>query len=208
MRRLGVGGGGGGERPVRAQIVVAFVVALTLVAVPLYLMRNPAKTPKQDDAGASDAAAPLISSRPIEQADAGKKPERITLGEPERIRCGAGLRGGHEGSLCDRLPALEEALTQAIKKSEVCAPKVKDVGSINFVLRVDFNQKTLNVFPGASGDWRGPQARRAAECVERAIRRPDWSTVVHQYRHYTIAILARYLPESALVDPTAPPRFD
>jgi hypothetical protein len=210
VRRLGVGGGGGGDRPVRAQIVVALVVVLTLVAVPLYLMRKPSVSPKAvPDAGAESAPAPLVSSRPVETADAGKPPERLKLGAPQRVRCGASSRGRQEGSLCDQLAVMEDVLAKAIRDSEPCAPKVKQAGSINYVLTVDFDQRKLHVFPGASGDFRGPQARRAAACVKRALTRPDWDAVRHQYRHYSIAILATYLPESAVLPvPGAPPKFD
>jgi hypothetical protein len=195
---------------VRAQIVVALVVALTLVAVPLYLMRKPSVSPPaKADAGAENALPPLVSSRPVEPVDAGKPPERLKLGTPQRVRCGASPRGRQEGSLCDQLVVMEELLAKAIRDAESCAPKVKQGGSINYVLTVDFDQRKLHVFPGASGDFRGPQARRAAACVKRALARPDWDAVRHQYRHYSIAILATYLPESAVMPvPGAPPKFD
>jgi len=57
----------------------------------------------------------------------------------------------------------------------------------------------LHLFPGASGGWRGKQARRAISCVKRAFAAPDWTTIQHQYRFYTIAVLATYVP------PNAPP---
>src|SRR5262245_61189930 len=88
LRRLGVRGGGS-ERPVRAQIIVALVVVLALVAVPLYLVRHPNPEKKSAvDAGAP-SAAPSASARAPELVDAGKPPERIRLGPPQRVRCGA-----------------------------------------------------------------------------------------------------------------------
>lgn len=193
----------------RAQIVVALVVALTLVAVPLYLMRKPSvREPVKPDAGAEASANPALSSKPVDTADAGKPPERVKLGPPQRVRCGASPKARQEGSLCDQLPVFEEALAKAIRESESCAPRVKQPGTINYVLTIDFDQRKLHVFPGASGDLRGPQARRATACVKRALPRPDWDGIRHQYRHYGIAILATYLPESALSVSGAPPKFD
>lgn len=93
--------------------------------------------------------------------------------------------------MCDSLPAFEEALKQAILSNEGCAPKSKLKGSINYVLTVDFTRKKLHIFPGASGEWRGKQARRATSCVQSALKVPDWN-VPHQYRYYAIAILATY----------------
>lgn len=207
-RRLGVGRGGGGQRPVRAQIVIALVVALTLVAVPLYLMRRPAPTSRAEaDAGVEPTAQPLVTARPVAEADAGKPPERLKLAPAQRVRCGASARAGQEGSLCDRLAVFEEALAKAIRDSESCAPKVKQPGTINYVLTVDFASRALHVFPGASGEFKGPQARRATACVKRALPRPDWDAVPHQYRHYTLAILATYYPEASVPTPGSGPTF-
>jgi len=49
-----------------------------------------------------------------------------------------------------------------------------------------------NLFPGKSGKWRGPQARRAIQCVLRGFPPVDLATVSHQYGYYAIAILAVY----------------
>jgi hypothetical protein len=102
------------------------------------------------------------------------------------------------------LGPFEEALKRAIIASEDCAPKAKVKGSINFVLTVDFTSKKLHVFPGASGEWRGRQARRATTCVNSALKVSDWN-IPHQYRFYAIAILATYAgpPGSALLPPPA-----
>lgn len=208
-RRLGTGSAGGRERPVRAQIVVAFVVALTLVAVPLYLMRRPAsESVPAPDAGVDAGLPALVTSRPVESADAGKPPERIKLGPPERVRCGAGRRGGQQGTLCDKLPVLEEALAKAIRDSEKCAPRTRQAGSINHVMTVDFERRALHVFPGASGDFRGPQARRTTACVKRALPNLEWDSIRHQYKHYTIAILATYSPPAAAAPPDGAPKFE
>lgn len=207
LRRLGVRAGSG-ERPVRAQLIVALVVVLALVAVPLYLVRHPGPSKKAvADAGAP-SAAPAASTRPPELVDAGKPPERIRLGPVQRVRCGAGPKGGQEGNLCDQLASLEEALTKTIRESASCAPRLKEAGSINYVLTVDFTRKNLHVFPGASGDHRGPQARKAATCIKRALPKPEWEGIRHQFRHYTLAVMTTYLPESAVLNPTAPPKFD
>jgi hypothetical protein len=207
LRRLGVGASS--DRPLRAQIVVALVVALALAAVPMYLMRRPnAQQGARAEASAQSSALPLPSAAPVPVAEAKKPPERLKLGPPQRVRCGNGRGNQLEGSACDQLAGIEEALAKAIRESESCAPRVKQHGSLNYVLTVDFVDKKLHVFPGASGDFRGPQARRATECVKRALPKPDWAAMPHQFQRYTIAILATYLPESALRDPNAPPSFE
>ncbi len=209
LRRLGVGGsGGGGDRPLRAQLIVALVVGLVLLAVPLYLWRRPSGTenaPKDagaaSDAGAaaSDADAPALAS-----VDAGPVSDRVKLGNVLRVKCGASARGGQEGGLCDRLPFFEDQLTRAIRDNVDCAPKANKEGSINYVLTVDFRARKVHVFPGQSGSWRGPAARKAAACVKRALSAPDWAGLTHQHKYYSLAVLATYPVPPPASAPAAP----
>src|SRR5450755_1000261 len=197
-RRLGVGSGGR-DRPLRAQIVVALVVVCILIAVPLYLLRRPggksAAVPSASaalDAGKAPLALPPGAA--VTPLDAGKPPERLRVAAVQRVRCGASAGGGHEGNVCDGVPSFEEALSKAVRENPDCAPKANEQGTVNYVLTVDFQRKSLHLFPGASGSWRGKQARRAVTCVKHAFVQPDWTTIQHQYRFYTIAVLATYFP--------------
>jgi hypothetical protein len=195
VRRLGVGSSGGGDRPLRAQVIVALVCTAMLIAVPLYLLRKPSTktTASVPSASSAPSAGPLSApAAPAASAAAPVSPPRLTLGTVQKVRCGASAAATpNEGTLCDSLPAFEEALKKAILSSEDCAPKPKAKGSINYVLNIDFVRKKLHVFPGASGEWRGKQARRATSCVENAVKVSEWA-VPHQYRFYAIAILANY----------------
>lgn len=205
LRRLGVGGGGGGDRPFRAQLVVALVVGLVLLAVPLYLWRRPSGTENApvDGGVATDAGAQAVGSAlpTVPGADAGEV-ERVKVGSVQRIKCGASSRGRQDGNLCDRLPFFEEQLVRGIKDNVDCAPKTGKEGNINFVLSVDFTARKVHVFPGASGGWKGPSARKAAACVKRALSAPDWAGIPHQHKYYSIAVLATY---PAPAPPSAPP---
>lgn len=208
-RRLGVGSSTR-DRPLRAQIVVALVAAIILIAVPLYLLRRPggksaARPGASAGLDAGLAPAPQSSAGPaLSQLDAGKPIERLRVGPLQHVRCGASAGGGHEGNLCDSVPFFEEALSKAVRESPDCAPKLNEAGTVNYVLTVDFQRKALHLFPGASGQWRGKQARRAINCVKRAFVAPDWSNTQHQYRFYTIAVLATYLPVNGGVPSVAP----
>jgi hypothetical protein len=200
LRRLGVGSSGGNGRPLRAQLVVALVVLLVLVAIPLYLWRRPAASDASSSASVSAAvASALPSSLPsLTAVDAGVVQERVRLGVPQRVRCGSSARAkGREGPVCDQLSYFEEALKRAIRENVDCAPRSKVEGSINFVLRVDFAGKRLHLFPGASGQWKGAQARRATKCAMRSLGAPQWQSVQHQDSYYEIAILATYPPRGA-----------
>jgi hypothetical protein len=198
-RRLGVGSGGR-DRPLRAQIVVALVVVCILIAVPLYLLRRPGgKSGTAPSASAlldaGKAPAPATSAgTAITPLDAGKPPERLRVAAVQRVRCGASAGGGHEGNVCDSVPTFEEALSKAVRENPDCSPKANEQGTVNYVLTIDFSKKSLHLFPGASGSWHGKQARRAVNCVKRAFVQPDWTTIQHQYRFYTIAALGTYFP--------------
>ena len=127
LRRLGVGGSGsGGDRPLRAQIVVALVIVLMLIAVPLYLWRRPSASDHAaaDHSAAAGSATPAASVIPgLVAFDAGRALERVRLAAPQRVKCGTSAGRGQEGSLCDSLPYLEEALAKAIRENADCAPK-------------------------------------------------------------------------------------
>lgn len=207
FRRLGVGGPGrGGDRPLRAQLVIALVAGLILLAVPLYLWRRPGSVVEASaSASAAPSAAPAVEVVALE-AGAG---EPVELGPVQRVKCAAspGARG-QEGSLCDALPFFDDALAKAIKATFDCAPRTGKDGTLNYVLTVDFASKRVTVFAGASGQWRGPQAKRAVKCVEGALPKPPWSTIQHQYRYYRLAILARYPAPGTASVPGGGPVFD
>ncbi len=205
VRRLGVGSSGSGDRPLRAQVVVGLVCAAMLIAVPLYLVRKPST--KSASALASASASAGLGPQAVPKASAAAIPTsapRLTLGPVQKVRCGASSSASpNEGSMCDSLAPFEEALRKAILASEDCAPKAKIKGTINYVLTIDFPRKKLHVYPGASGDWRGRQARRATKCVESALKVSDWN-VPHQYRFYALAILATYAGPPGSEPLTAP----
>lgn len=189
LKRLGVGGGGG-DRPIRAQLVVVSVGVLLLVAIPLYVLRKPSVSDGEHPSASGSMAAPALIRT---QLDAGTPQTEVELEPVQRVKCSAAAnREGNEGNLCDRLIPLEEALARAIKSTTDCAPKTGKEGTINYVLTVNFSKNRLNVFPGASGQWKGPQAKAAAKCVLAAMPEVQWDSLPHRYRYYMMAVMARY----------------
>lgn len=208
VRRLGVGSSGGGDRPLRAQVIVALVCAAMLVAVPLYLWRKPSlkgpSAPPARPSASGSAAGPGSMAAPAASvASAPAPPPRLTLGAVQKVRCGNSASASNEAALCDTLGPFEQALERAVLASEDCAPKGKLKGSINYVLTIDFPHKKLHVFPGASGEWRGKQARRAASCVAAAMKVDNWA-IPHQFRVYAIAVLATYAGQQSTLPPLLP----
>jgi hypothetical protein len=199
LRRLGTAGSGGGDRPIKAQLIVALVALIILLAVPLYLWRRPSIHANLQDAGAPAPSASAPSPQVVASVSPPTpfQPERVRINPLQRVRCGASRTRASSGVTCDALPALEHALIEAISQTIDCAPKGAKEGSINHVLEVDFAHKILHVFPGKSGDWHGPSARRATKCVERALGKPDFSAMPHAHAYYALAVLATYPSSSA-----------
>ena len=182
--------GTSGERPIRAQVVVASALALVLVAVPLYLLRRPSSS---SPASTADALVPGFGGVIRAEQDAGAPSTDVLLGPLQRVRCGPSpTQTTGEGGLCDALPSLEMALRQSIQSNVDCVPRAGKEGSINYVLEIDFSSNRLNVFAGKSGTWRGSRARKATTCVLRSLPPLPWTEIVHQHQYYAIAILATY----------------
>src|SRR5262245_1995939 len=85
-RRLGVGGGpGGGEKLLRAQLLIAIVFGFTVLAVLLYLWRRPSGTEHAEHDGAaaasaSAAPAPVILRTKVEEPKKAPPPP-VKLGQ-------------------------------------------------------------------------------------------------------------------------------
>lgn len=196
----------------RAQLVIALVIGLVLLAVPLYLWRRPSgKENASGDAGAGrdgggDGAR--SSHAQVTGIDAASVDDGIKLAPVQRVKCSASERAkGQEGNLCDHLPFFEKALVKAIHGTKGCAPRTGKAGTLNYVLTIDFQHRRVGAFPGASGRWKGPQARRATQCVLKSLPAPPWNSIRHQYRYYQIAVMATYPAPGALPGPAGMPVF-
>lgn len=206
-RRLGVGGGsGGGDRFVKVQLIIAVVSGFSILAVLLYLLRRPTGvehtgTDEPTEPSASASAAPPAAVVRT-KVDTPEKPlSRVKVGTVQRQRCGSSPKNlASEPGLCDSLPFFEQALVKAVLENPDCAPKQKEEGTISYALSIDFRNHETKLYPGKSGSWRGPQAKKAAECVKRAIPAPTWDTMGHQYRYYLISLVATYPAESTTAD--------
>src|SRR5262245_27190617 len=140
-------GRGGGERPVRLQIVIALVAGLILVAVPLYLWRRPKpeSIPSADAAVASATAPTPVAPPPI---DAG--PPGIKLSPFTTIRCENPGPEKTPPERCAHIPFIEDGLARAIRENAPCAVASKTPYTVSFVLEMDFRRKRSNLFVGKS----------------------------------------------------------
>src|SRR3954470_2139820 len=102
-------GRGGGERPVRLQIIIALVAGLILVAVPLYLWRRPRpESIPTADAAVADAGAPIATASPIVAFDAGPPGGGIQIGTFTTLKCEKAGPGKTPAERCDRVTVFED----------------------------------------------------------------------------------------------------
>src|SRR5690348_772829 len=101
-------GRGGGERPVRLQIIIALVAGLILVAVPLYLWRRPKpESIPSADAATADAGAPSPDAGTFAGIDAGP-PSGINLSPFTTVKCENPGPGTTPPERCDHITFFED----------------------------------------------------------------------------------------------------
>jgi hypothetical protein len=183
-------GRGGGERPVKLQLIIALVAGLILVAVPLYLWRRPRpESIPSADAAVADAGAPAPATTVI-AFDAGVT--GISLSPFSTIRCENPGPGKTPPERCDHVTTFEDALSRAVRESASCAPASKSSYTVSFVLESDFRRKKVQLFAGKSSSIKREKARELLRCVKRAMPNPDWNVIPHQYSRYKVSVLASY----------------
>src|SRR5262245_55918288 len=187
-------GRGGGERPVRVQIIIALVAGLILVAVPLYLWRRPRpeSIPSADaavvDGGAPDGAAAAVMAI----VDAG--PAGLNISKFSTIKCENPGPGKTPPERCDHVLFFEDALARAIRDNAACAPSAKTSVTVSIVMATDFRSKKLTLFAGKSSSLKREKVLPLLRCIKRALPAPDWGTIPHQYVRYKVNVVATYPP--------------
>lgn len=186
-------GGGGGERPVRVQVIIGLVAGLILVAVPLYLWRRPQPgSIPLADAAVAEAKADGGPIAPVAIVDAG--PPSIKLTPFTTIRCQNPGPGRTPPERCDHITFFEDALSRAVRENGACAPSSPTGGDVSYVMELDFRRKKLNLFAGKSSTIKRDKTKELIRCVKRAMPTPDWGTIPHQYAKYKVNVVATYPP--------------
>ena len=187
-------GRGGGDRPVRLQIIIALVAGLILVAVPLYLWRRP--RPESIPSADAATAASGVAALPLTLPQAAPPP--VTLSPFTTIRCENPGPGKTPPERCDHVTFFEDALARAIRENVSCAPTGKAPVTVSFVLETDFRRKRLNLYSGKSSTLKRAKAKELIKCIDRAMPKPDWGTIPHQYVKYKVNVIATYPPDASL----------
>jgi hypothetical protein len=186
-------GRGGGERPVRLQIIIALVAGLILVAAPLYLWRRPRPEPIPSADAAVAASATIAPISTIVAFDAGP-PAGPTLSPFTTIKCENPGPGRTPPERCDHVTYFEDGLARAIRENMACAPTARTSHTVSFVLDTDFRRKKMTLFAGKSSTLKQAKLKELVRCVRKAMPAPDWGTIPHQYVRYKVNVTATYPP--------------
>jgi hypothetical protein len=192
-------GRGGGERPVRLQIVIALVAGLILVAVPLYLWRRPRpeSIPSADAAVAADAGTPPPPDAGMFQPTAtAPPPPNVQLSSFTPLKCTNPGPGKTPPERCDHMILRGRPRARHPRQRGVRAVGLHADGKVSFVLEIDFPRKRTNLFIGKSSTLKKEKGKELLRCVSRGMPTADWGTIVHQYVKYQISVAATYAPSS------------
>lgn len=181
------------SRVASLQMLVALGVGTALVALPLYLVRRPAKVAAPaSSAVTADASAEGAGARAEDLADAGAAP--VTL-EPAKVHLCQDVGPGKTApEACDHLPKLEADLARAITESATCIPLGTEAGSLTYVLDVSFRRSTWTVVvPKAMRTIKAPRAALACQAAVRGkLAKLTLDDVAHEHSRYRIGIVATY----------------
>jgi hypothetical protein len=192
----------------RFQLVVVLLLILVLVTIPLYLCRRPVAIP-EDPAKAGDldassvttveidgAPATAISNTPAVDASAVVVPAGIVLSEAHVLECHDPGSKRTAAKDCDRLPAMEHALAQAIADNGACVPTGSGGGSILYDLDVSYQRKKQPVMLTLPHEGRTLKSSKAinacAAGVKKSLANVTLSDTTHAHSRYKIEIVATY----------------
>lgn len=210
-------GRGGGERPVRVQVILALIAALVLVAVPLYLWRRPQPASIPSAEAASGPASPVMPA-PISSALGamgdpnqlvGESSSKVVVAPIKTLKCQSPGPGKTPPERCDGLRFFEDSLARAIRDSSSCMPSTKSGFVASFILEANFAKKRTNLYFGKSTTLSKGRRKELLRCVEKSLATPDWDRIPHQHQKYSLNAVATYpgaeeATSNERVEPLAP----
>jgi hypothetical protein len=177
------------DRPARLQLIVALLLALVLVAIPLYLWRRPRAESIAVTAPSDAGAAPVDTiggSSPPE--------EKVTVTEPKLLSCHDPGPKKTPTEQCDRLAEVEKALAKAVEEAASCVPKDAGGGAVPYVAELHFKKKTISVT--SPKDGRTFKNAKVAGACAMAVKAKLPSTLLdglkHEHQRYRIGVTATY----------------
>jgi hypothetical protein len=175
------------------EVVVAFVVGVLLIGGGVFVWRRPhtGSDPAASEFGPMPASsAPGAGDAGAAEMDAGP----VALSEVHVLGCHD--RGSRKTppDQCDRLPAVEAALSNAIEQAASCVSASPSGGTIEYVANVSFRQHKVSVALPRSGrsfhDTRTVDA--CAASVRASMQNVPLDSVNHEHARYRFSVIATY----------------
>lgn len=175
------------DRPARAQMIVALILGLVLVAIPLYLWRRPrAESISVAALGIDAGALPAVTAAP------GPLEEKLVLDGAKVLSCGDGKKTPPEQ--CDHVVELEKGFAAAIEENASCVPREAGGGTMVYVAEVTFKKKSVSLTLPKEG--RTLKSAKAAAACEKAVKTRLGSlpldAMKREHSRYKLAITATY----------------
>jgi hypothetical protein len=183
------------DSSLRAQLSIALVVGVLLIAGGLYMWRRPHSAPDaltgpaaaDASSRADEAVAPLGSASPASLAP-------IALSDARVLACHDPGPKKTPADQCDHLAPIEKALANAVEQSSACVPDSLSGNTIEYVADVSFSRNKVNLLLPRAG--RSVHDRKVlsacATAVREALTAVALEGVDHQHARYKIALTATY----------------
>jgi hypothetical protein len=183
------------DPPVRLQMMAVVLLAIVLVAVPLYLWRRPRSVaePAVGDSGAPAGA--LVNSPYAAEIDAGAPPP-LTLGDARVIECRDSGSKKVPSEQCDALPLFAKSFADAVLAAKDCIPPSAGPGTVTYVADVGFARHRAPVtlaLPKDGRSYRGAKVvAGCAAAVRAGVTGIAINAIPHAHARYKMALVATY----------------
>ena len=181
------------DRAFRIEVTAALVVGVLLIGGGMLMWRRPhsAVDTAVSEAGASEGSL-SVALRDAGAPDA--EASAVGLSEIHMLGCHDKGSKRTPPDECDRLPAVEAALSSAIAQSAACVPASVPGGTIEYVANVSFLHHKVSVRVPKSGrsfhDARTVDA--CAASVRSSLQAVALDSVVHEHARYKLSVVATY----------------
>ncbi len=148
---------------------------------------NPASS---ESATVADASATAVGDAGAGDVDAGP----VALSEVHVLGCHDRGSKKTPPDQCDRLPAVEAALSNAIEQAATCVSTSSSGGTIEYVANISFKQRKVSVaLPRSGRSFHDPRTVDAcAASVRASMQGVALDSITHEHARYRLSVVATY----------------
>jgi hypothetical protein len=177
-------------------MIAVVLLAVVLVAVPLYLWRRPRSVadPMTGDGGLQDGA---LAETPYVSVEIDASPAlAVHLGDARVVECRDPGSKKIPSEQCDALPVFAKSFADAILAAKDCIPSSAGPGTITYVANVGFSRSRAPVTLALPKDGRSYHGIKViagcAASVRAGVSGIAIDAIPHAHSRYKIALVATY----------------